>query len=96
MSAAWPERPSLHRQALVLLAQLQRLAEQASGEQQPLWSRHQQHLEELAQLLESSEAQPMTHPLGSVVLLAQWIDFGHRLRDKRNAAGLSRQQLARR
>jgi transcriptional regulator with XRE-family HTH domain len=96
MSAAWPERPFVHRQARALLAQLQRLAAQAPGEQQPLWSRHQQHLEELAQLLESSETKPITHPIGSVVSLAQWIDFGQRLRDKRNAAGLSRQQLARR
>jgi transcriptional regulator with XRE-family HTH domain len=96
MSAAWPERPFVHRQARALLAQLQRLAAQAPGEQQPLWSRHQQHLEELAQLLEASETKPITHPIGSVVSLAQWIDFGQRLRDKRNAAGLSRQQLARR
>lgn len=96
MSAAWPERPFVHRQARALLAQLQRLAAQAPGEQQPMWSRHQQHLEELAQLLESGETKPITHPIGSVVSLAQWIDFGQRLRDKRNAAGLSRQQLARR
>ena len=94
MSAAWPEKWSLQRQARALLAQLQRLAEQAPGEQQPLWLRHQKYLEELAQLLESSETKQPSHPTGSLVSLAQWIDFGQRLRDKRNAAGLSRRQLA--
>ena len=93
MSAASPEREPVHRHAQALLAQLRRLAAQAPSEQQSVWSQHQQRLEELMHFLESSGARPA--PSGSPVTAAQWSQFGQRLRDKRNAAGFSRLQLAR-
>ena len=83
-----------HQQVRALFAQLQRLAAQAPLEQQPLWSQSQQQLEELAHLLEFS-ASPSAHSHRSRGTRAQWTQFGQRLRDKRNAAGFSRLQLAR-
>ncbi len=94
MSAVSHEGPPVLRHARALLAQLHRLAAQAPLQQQPLWSRHQQQLEELAHLLEFGVG-PAEPPQRSAVTRAQWGEFGQRLRDKRNAAGFSRLQLAR-
>ncbi|HNN98174.1 MAG TPA: helix-turn-helix transcriptional regulator, partial [Pseudomonadota bacterium] len=96
MIASPEEGGSVSAQARALLAQLHPLAAQASPEQQCAWAEHQDRLEELAQFLESGgQARPVHRPR-PVVSRAQWAQFGMLLRDRRNAAGLSRAQLARR
>ena len=95
MSTASDSQTPLHQQARALLAQLQPLAAQAPTEQQLAWAEHQDRLEELAQFLESGGANPPLHNAQPAVSAAQWAQFGSLLRDKRNAAGFSRVQLAR-
>lgn len=89
------EGQPVHLQARALLAQLHQLASKDSWNRQPAWVEHRDRLEELAQFLESGGAGPPIKGFRPAVSRGQWVHFGKLLRDKRNAAGLSRVQLAR-
>ena len=69
---------------------------QAPGELQSTWAEHLDRLEELVQFLASGGSTRLTLPAERAVSKTQWAEFGRLLRDKRNAAGFSRVQLARR
>ena len=83
-------------QARALLAEMQPLAAEAPAALQSTWAGHLDRLEELAQFLESGGMAPMATQLSPSTSPSQWTQFGRLIRDKRNAAGLSRVQLARR
>ena len=87
---------AVQRQVQVLLTELRPLAAEAPAAQQPTWAEHLDRLEELAQFLASGGISVRTTRLSLPASPAQWTQFGRLLRDKRNAAGLSRVQLARR
>jgi len=87
---------AVQRQAQALLAELRLLAAEAPAMLQPTWAEHLGRLEELAQFLASGGISATTPRLSPPASHAQWTQFGRLLRDKRNAAGLSRVQLARR
>jgi len=87
---------AVQRQAQALLAELRLLAAEAPAVLQPTWAEHLGRLEELAQFLASGGISATTPRLSPPASHAQWTQFGRLLRDKRNAAGLSRVQLARR
>ena len=96
MTVAIEDLQALSSQTRALLAKLNPWAAQAPGEIRPAWVEHLERLTELAQFLEAGGAEPA--PARSLVPVpaAQWVQFGRLLRDKRNAAGFSRVQLARR
>jgi transcriptional regulator with XRE-family HTH domain len=87
---------AVQRQAQALLAELRPLAAEAPAALQPTWAEHLDRLEELAQFLASGGTAARTTRLSPSASHLQWTEFGRLLRDKRNAAGLSRVQLARR
>ena len=96
MTVATEDLQALSSQARILLTKLSPWAAQASGEFRPAWTEHMERLTELAQFLEAGGAEPARARTLIPVPAAQWAQFGRLLRDKRNAAGLSRVQLARR
>mgnify|MGYP000075322372 CR=1 FL=1 len=82
-------------QVQALLTELRPLAVEAAAEQ-PAWVEHLDRLEDLAQFLASGGRAVQVSRLSCSASPSQWTQFGRLLRDKRNAAGLSRVQLARR
>ena len=82
-------------QVQALLTELRPLADEAAAEQ-PAWVEHLDRLEDLAQFLASGGRAVQVSRLSRSASPSQWTQFGRLLRDKRNAAGLSRVQLARR
>jgi len=87
---------AVQRQAQGLLTELRPLAAEAPAELQPTWAEHLDRLEELELFLASGGMVARTTRLSPPASHAQWTQFGRLLRDKRNVAGLSRVQLARR
>jgi len=87
---------SVQRQAQALLIELRLLAAEAPAALQPTWAEHLDRLEELTHFLASGGMAPRVNRLSPPASHSQWTQFGRLLRDKRNAAGLSRVQLARR
>ncbi len=83
-------------QLRTLLAELRPLAVEAEPALQPAWAEHLDRIEELAQFLASGGRAVQAIRLSPLASASQWTQFGRLLRDKRNAAGLSRVQLARR
>ena len=83
-----------HRQALTLVEQLHSLAAQATQEQQPLWGAYVATVQDVAHFLESGGAEPPANRHRLPMTVKQQREFGRLLRDKRNAAGWSRVQLA--
>ena len=96
MSPAADLLKAVHLQALALLTELRALAAEASKALQPIWLGHIELLGELMQFLESGGTVSKIKWTSPPVPHHQWVQFGRLLRDKRNAAGLSRVQLARR
>ena len=96
MSPPTESLQAVQRQAQALLTELRPLAAEAPAALQPTWAEHLDRLEELAQFLASGGLSARTPRLSPPASHAQWAQFGRLLRDKRNAAGLSRVQLARR
>ena len=95
MTVAIEDLQTLGSQTRALLSKLNPWAAQVPRECRPAWTEHLERLTELAQFLEAGGAEPgPARPLAPVSA-AQWVQFGRLLRDKRNAAGLSRMQLAR-
>ena len=84
------ERQEVYKQTMALLERLQALADQEPEERQAAWSEHLAALQNLMSATEPGSS-PDRH-----LTTAQLKAFGKLLRDKRNAAGLSRVQLARR
>ncbi len=84
----------LHARAL--LTELRPLAAEAPEALQPTWAEHLDRLDELVQFLASGGMTVRPTRLSPSASHSQWMQFGRLLRDKRNAAGLSRVQLARR
>ena len=82
-------------QVQALLTELRPLAVEAAAAQ-PAWVEHLDRLEDLAQFLASGGRAIQVSRQSSSASPSQWMQFGRLLRDKRNAAGLSRVQLARR
>ena len=87
---------AVHLQAQALLTELQPLAAAAPEALRPTWAEPLDRLDELVQFLASGGMAPMVNRLSPPASQSQWTQFGRLLRDKRNAAGLSRVQLARR
>jgi len=96
MSSSAEALQAVQLQLRALLTELRRLAIEAEAALQPAWVEHLERLEELAQFLESGGRAVQAIRLSSPASASQWTQFGRLLRDKRNAAGLSRVQLARR
>ncbi len=96
MTVAIEDLQALSSQTRALLTKLGPWAAQAPGEFQPAWTEHIERLTELAQFLEAGGAEPGPARTQALISPAQWMQFGRLLRDKRNAAGLSRVELARR
>ncbi|HRI55402.1 MAG TPA: helix-turn-helix transcriptional regulator, partial [Pseudomonadota bacterium] len=96
MSPPAEPQQAVQQQALALLTELRLVAAEAPAELQSTWAEHLDRLEELAQFLASGGISARTPRLSPPASHAQWTQFGRLLRDKRNAAGLSRVQLARR
>ena len=96
MTVATEDLQRLGSQTRALLIKLNPWASQAPGASRPAWTEHLERLTELAQFLEAGGAEPGPARTLAPVSAAQWVQFGRLLRDKRNAAGLSRVQLARR
>ena len=96
MTVATEDLQALSSQTRSLLAKLNPWAAQAPVEYRPAWAEHLERLAELAQFLDAGGTEPATVRSMVPVPAAQWVQFGRLLRDKRNAAGLSRVQLARR
>ena len=96
MSPSAEPLQAVHLQTRALLTELRPLATEAPVALQPTWAEHLDRLEELAQFLASGGSSPRTPVLNPPASPSQWAQFGRLLRDKRNAAGLSRVQLARR
>ena len=96
MTVATDDLQALSSQTRALLSKLSPWAAQATEELRTAWTEHMERLTELAQFLEAGGAEPMPARALTPVSTAQWVQFGRLLRDKRNAAGLSRVQLARR
>ena len=96
MTVATEDLQTLGSQTRALLSKLNPWAAQAPGELRLAWTEHLDRLTELAQFLEAGGAEPGPARTLASVSTAQWVQFGRLLRDKRNAAGLSRVQLARR
>ena len=96
MTVATEDLQTLCSQARTLLTKLNPWAELAQEEFRLAWNEHLERLAELAQFLEAGGAEPGPARSLTPVSAAQWAQFGRLLRDKRNAAGLSRVQLARR
>jgi len=87
---------AVQRQAQALLTELRPLAAEVEPTLQLTWHEHLDRLEELVQFLASGGIAPRANQLSPPATSSQWTQFGRLLRDKRNAAGLSRVQLARR
>ena len=96
MTATIEDLQTLSSQTRALLAKLNPWAAQALGEFRPAWAEHLERLTELVLFLEAGGAAPVPERTLTPVPAVKWVQFGHLLRDKRNAAGLSRVQLARR
>jgi len=96
MSSSAEAVQAVHQQLRALLIELRRLAVEAEAALQPAWVEHLDRLEELAQFLASGGRAVQAIRLSPPASASQWTQFGRLLRDKRNAAGLSRVQLARR
>ena len=84
-----------HRQALTLVEQLHSLAAQATQELQQLWGAYVATVQDVAQFLESGVSKSTATRHRLPMNAKQQREFGRLLRDKRNAAGWSRVQLAR-
>ena len=84
------------QQALDLANQLRTLAAAALPEHQSTWAEYVGSVQEVVQFLESDGSRPLPKRAGAPLTQAQMQQFGKLLRDRRNAAGLSRVQLARR
>ena len=96
MTTATEDLQALSSQTRTLLAKLNPWAAQAPGEFQSAWTEHLERLTELAQFLEAGGVESVSARTQAPISAAQWAQFGRLLRDKRNAAGFSRVQLARR
>jgi len=79
-----------------LLTELRLLAAEAEPALRPTWAEYLNRLEELANFLASGGRVVQASRRSPPASASQWTQFGRLLRDKRNAAGLSRVQLARR
>lgn len=84
------------QQAMDLATQLRALAAQALPEHRSTWAESVGSVQEVVQFLESDGSRPLPKRAGCPVTKVQMQQFGRLLRDRRNAAGLSRVQLARR
>ena len=96
MSLPSEQLQAVQLQACALLTELRRLAAEAPAALQPSWAEHLTRLEELAQFLGSGGMDLIPKRLGPPASRRQWELFGQLLRDRRDAAGLSRTQLAHR
>lgn len=90
------QRQAVHDQALALIEQLQSLATQQPPEHRDGWLECVGCVQEVAQFLDADGSRPLPKRTGSPFTREQLQQFGKLLRDRRNAAGLSRVQLARR
>lgn len=81
--------------AAALLEQLHTLAAKAPQADQQTWGAYVATAQEVAQFLESGGSEPPTNRHRLRMTAQQQREFGRLLRDKRNAAGFSRVQLAR-
>ena len=84
------------QQALDLASQLHSLATKAPPDHQSTWAEYIGSIQEVVQFLESDGSRPLPKRAGSPLTKEQVQQFGKLLRDRRNAADLSRVQLARR
>ena len=84
------------QQALDLANQLRTLAAAALPEHQSTWAEYVGSVQEVVQFLESDGSRPLPKRAGAPLTQAQMQQFGKLLRARRNAARLSRVQLARR
>lgn len=84
------------QQALDLASQLHALAAAAPPEHQATWAEYIGSVQEVVHFLASDGSCPLPKRAGSPLTKAQLQQFGKLLRERRNAAGLSRVQLARR
>lgn len=82
------------QQAVALVQQLHRLAAESPHEDQPIWGEYVHRVQEVAQFLESGCSGAPAHRQRLPLTVNQQREFGRLLRDKRNAAGWSRMQLA--
>ncbi|PSM31762.1 helix-turn-helix domain-containing protein [Haliangium sp. UPWRP_2] len=98
MTVATEDLQALSSQTRTLLTKLSPWAAEAPRGVQSTWTEHLARLTELAQFLDAGgvRAEPGPGRALPPVSPEQWMQFGRLLRDKRNAAGLSRVQLARR
>ena len=81
--------------ALDLVEQLQALAAEQPAEKQPTWIEYIGMVQDVVHFAESSGTSLVMKRGGQSLTTKQMQDFGKLLRDKRNAAGFSRVQLAR-
>jgi transcriptional regulator with XRE-family HTH domain len=95
--AGTPSEPwgSLGTHALTLRESLRAIAEGQSVETRALCLAYSQIAEEISRLAEAGGTPPHGSRLGQALTLKQRQEFGKLLRDRRNQAGLSRLQLAR-
>lgn len=89
------QRQSLASQARALVGQIQAVASGGSNTQQTAWLEHIEALADLVRFAECPDPQASI-PRRKLVTLQQLRAFGALLRDRRNAAGFSRMDLARR
>ncbi len=94
-----PHDPLLTELRRLLLAHLDQLRSQSASQPlsvQTAWAAHIAAVEELLRAIDTEATAGAARWPGRSISLKQWQAFGRLLRDKRNAAGLSRVQLARR
>jgi transcriptional regulator with XRE-family HTH domain len=90
----WPEPLArAHALARALQAELAKVADGTAAEHQPAWAEGSAHAAAVAQLLERHAPSAPAKPGPALENLQR---FGQLLRDRRNAAGLSRAELGRR
>ena len=97
LPTAPPEDPwaDVGAHALALATALQAVSPSQAPETQATCTAYSRILDEIARLARAKGDVPPCRRLGPVLTPKQLQDFGHLLRDKRNQAGLSRVQLAR-
>lgn len=81
--------------ALDLVEQLQALAAEQPADRQPTWIEYIGMVQDVVHFAESSGTSPLIKRASQPFTPKQLQEFGKLLRDKRNAAGFSRVQLAR-
>ena len=86
---------SVRLHALDLVEQLQALAAEQPAERQPTWIEYIGMVQDVVHFAESSGTSVIMKRAGQPLSTKQMQEFGKLLRDKRNAAGFSRVQLAR-